>query len=288
MPIPSDDMHCILRLIHCLQRERGASCVLAGTRSSTKQNRSRDESKDDARNSLDIDNIRLTRAATNAAIKAFYLNEVADTSSCDVASKLFGVRQSVDQDTYEEETYQCVHTIVKEFSSLISSVIKVHVIDIIAPTFEQGMSPQERESVSLLKVLLSFVELKESLGIERASLTGIMAAANRQMGGMETHDSDDQAEFQEASELDAPGLPFIINDVVMVVENQHRILSELQKQSEATCLDHNLLRLIGDSIKQSDEMQSLQDHIRNDFDMSRFQQVSAVLYLAIYMNYCIV
>lgn len=121
----------------------------------------------------------------------------------------------------------------------------------------------------MLKLLLSFVELKESLGIERASLTGIMAVGDRQTHRVGTNEYD-----RDVYEVDTQGLSFIINDVVMVVESQYRILSELQKQSETTLLDHNLVRLISESVNQSDEMQSLQEHIRKEFNLTRFQQVS--------------
>jgi hypothetical protein len=89
----------------------------------------------------------------------------------------------------------------------------------------------------------------------------------------------------------------------MVVENQHRILSELEKNSgvliteqthdyecddQVAALDPNLLRLIGDSIKLSEEMRNLQDRIRKDFDMSRFQQVSLPLSLIEDSNWTVI
>jgi len=291
----------VLRLIHCLQRERGASCSFAGSRVNSTQNGS--DVNDGPNPSQHIQNVRLARAATNSAMKGFYRSELLHSSSCDVASSLLCVRQFVDEghnkSLYEKSCaikYQFVHYVVKEFGSFISYITRVYVVDIIVSSFELM---QESEKVPVLKLLLSFVELKESLGIERASLTGIMAIGNSQWtcNTDETSASErckDEHQMKEIHELNAPGLSFIINDVVMVVENQHRILLELQKQSglqvidrgynkepngqvEISTLDPNLLRLIGKSIKQSDEMQSLQDHIRKDFDLNSFQHVSSLL-----------
>jgi hypothetical protein len=245
------------------------------------------------RSSQCFENVRLARAATNASIKVFYRSGVLHPTLCDVASRLVRVRNLVDEEPIEgqdekmiQDMYQSVHNVVKEFGSLISSVIRVYVVDTIVPMLRVDDSEHkyEVETISLLKLLLSFVELKESMGIERATLTGIMAVGKS---------NSEEYQAQDDGELNEPGLPFIVNDVVMVVENQHRILLELEKQSGVhilkprndtelddqvesteTSLDPNLLRLVGESIKQSDEMKNLQDHIRKEFDMNRFQHVS--------------
>eukprot|EP00956_Cyclotella_meneghiniana_P044063 scaffold300250_cov63-Cyclotella_meneghiniana.AAC.1 len=288
------NLRCILRLVHCLQRERGASCALAGTRSSVLQNN--DEAANECiRSSLQrAQNVRVARSSTNAAIATFYRITELHTSSCHVASKLATVRHLVDEETTQRhlnEQYQFVHSIVKEFGSLLHHVIRVYLVENITRRLELDNSKQtsysiqqQEETTALLTLLLTFVELKESLGIERASLTGIMVIGN----DMKIKSSDTESNNDK---MDMPGLPLMINDVVMVVENQNRILSDLQRQSgvsitkhvvseeaerSSTVLDPNLLRLIGESIKLSDEMQRLQDHIRKDFDMNGFHQVSSL------------
>jgi hypothetical protein len=274
-----------LRLIHCLQRERGASCALAGARAAVKQ-KSNEGSEQLQCFSRYLQNVRLARASANSAMRPiFYLGGNNHESSSGVTSKLLSIRQFVDGEpsaTKEtNEKYWFVHNVVKDYSSLLSFVIKVYVVDTITARMEAVISHKgsgKGEKAALLKLLLSFVELKESLGFERATLTGIMVIGNTTI-----HESDKNDETNDN------GLPIIINDVVMVVETQHRILSELQKQSRfilkpetaleteehvhATSLDHNLLRLVGESTKQSDEMRSLQEHIRKDFDVNGFHEV---------------
>lgn len=296
--IASSALRPTLRLIHCLQRERGASCALAGIRAANCINSSYNE------------NLRLARAATNAAVKTFYqCDDVAHpTSSFNTASELFSLRELVDgvkmanpDETYGERKYELIHRVMKDFSSLISSVIKFYVVDIIDSS--RIDNEYQIESESLQKLLLSFVELKESLGVERASLTGIMALGIKHSNSNNYDEGDSNVFCEQAPESDAPSLPFIINDVVMVVENQHRILSELEKNSgvliteqthdyecddQVAALDPNLLRLIGDSIKLSEEMRNLQDRIRKDFDMSRFQQVSLPLSLIEDSNWTVI
>lgn len=279
-----------LCLIHCLQRERGASCALAGIQAADCINISKCN-----------ENVRLARAATNAAVKAFHQFDdvLHHTSSFNAASELFSVRELVDgakkenpDNTCDEGKYEFIHRVVKDYSSLISRVIKLYVFDIIDSS---RMDNDHRiESESLLKILLSFVELKESLGVKRASLTGIMALGIKNSNA-NCDEVGDNSIRDQVPKSDALSLPFIINDVVMVVENQHRILAELEQTSgvniteptqdydyndQAVALDPNLLRLIGDSIKLSEEMRNLQDRIRKDFDMTRFQQVSPTLPLA--------
>ena len=268
-----------LRLIHCLQRERGASCALAGTKVSS------GDTKDGSLIlSQRTTNVKLAREASNAAVKAFYRIVVTDdTSSCDVASKLFQLRKYLDEEECHKEKYQFVHNIIKRFSSALSCIIRVNVTDNIISRLEHQRDKTKNDyATPLLKLLLSFVELKESLGVERAALTGIMGIGNK-----------DQIPCarDEDHHLSKRGLPMIVNDVVMVVENQRRILFELQRQSgiyiresnididsdqqgdSTAAIDANLLRLIGDSINQSDEMKSLQDHIQKDFDINRFHEV---------------
>lgn len=111
----TSDLRYILRLIHCLQRERGASCALAGIRYPSEQpNESRTFSL-----SSSLDNVNVARRATNAAIKGFYRSQVVDASSRNMASKLRSIRQLVDEGACEDkEKYNFVHTVVQDFSSL--------------------------------------------------------------------------------------------------------------------------------------------------------------------------
>ena len=143
------------------------------------------------------------------------------------------------------------------------------------------------------------------VGMERATLSGLMANGINEMNNensnievVEVHKSNNGAR-----------LNLIVNDLVLVVENQHRIMRDLRKQSglnihrNISCgilnnstepvpslsftgapevnellSDENyctLLRLVGQSTRQSESMRALQDHFRNDFDINGFQQVSS-------------
>lgn len=307
----------VLRLIHCIQRERGASCALAGSHTSQVVTTHQDDvhihhvdvpaSSPPTHQHPYRSNVRSARTATNSAISSFY-HSSGQNGQSNIAAALYQIRQIVDGDIIlasppppatdginnddagdPNNDGWSFHRVVKEFSTLLSYIIQTHVVDTVNSR-RKGINDRSEESTesSLLGLLLSFVTLKESLGLERATLSGLMAAGkdvkeiyieSKSVDGGTSHDISDP-----------PRLPIILNDLVMVVENQHRILMDLEQQTgiciktgnpnpsdedNETCstgLDPNLIRLIAESIKLSDAMKNLQDHIRNKFDVSGFQK----------------
>lgn len=104
-----------------------------------------------------------------------------------------------------------------------------------------------------------------TVGTERATLSGLMAN-----GIAETNKKHAHAERNEAPSCSR--LNLIVNGLVLVVENQHRIMRELRElsglniQSPSLALDENgteirddVLRLVGESIRQSDGLGYLQN-----------------------------
>mmetsp|Transcript_29006 Transcript_29006/g.58235 ORF Transcript_29006/g.58235 Transcript_29006/m.58235 type:complete len:758 (+) Transcript_29006:158-2431(+) len=284
----------VLRLIHCLQKERGASSALLGSRADA-----------DANNSPNSHTLRIAscRCNTNSAISSFYASESwynhcleADDKKTspnhthcrvDVAKGLYDIRQLVDGVGEANEDLSYYHRILSEFNSFFSSVIQAFVVDTVTKRRDivkhalktLKKCPEEAHlrknyeiALSIMSLILSFVNLKESLGMERATLTGLMAFGAKAA----TNDR----------------LPVIVNDLVMVVENHHRIMRELEKEtgvkmetwSESNTIamselsyDENycsLLHLIAESITPSDSMRTLQDHIRKDFDVNALQEMS--------------
>ena len=276
----------VLRLIHCLQKERGASCGLLGFRR---------VADSDAKNSLQTHTLRVEscRCNTNSAISSFYASGswynhcLEADEKVEVAQLLYDIRQLVDGVGEANEDLAHYHLVLIEFNKFVASVIQTFVVTTVRKRREIAKhalktlnnSPEEAQvrkkyeiALSLMSLILSFVNLKESLGMERATLTGLMAF------GAEVATND--------------RCSVIVNDLVIVVENHNRILRELEKETgvkmeswnesytntittSELAYDENycsLLRLIAESIKPSDSMSTLQDHIRNDFDVRAFQQ----------------
>ena len=270
----------VLRLIHCLQKERGASSALLGSRAGA----------DADHNSLQTHTLRVKscRCNTNSAISSFYVNEsrycVERDDEVEVAKRLYQIRQLVDG-AGEANDLARYHNILTEFNSFVGSVITSFVVKTITKRkniVEQALKtmkghPEDAQvkqtysiELSIMSLILAFVNLKESLGMERATLTGLMAFG----GKIAAYDQ----------------LPVIVNDLVMVVENHNRIMRELEKESgvkmeswsdshaitaDEVAYDENycgLLRLIAESIKPSDSMCTLQDHIRKNFDVDALQK----------------
>ena len=91
-------------------------------------------------------------------------------------------------------------------------------------------------------------------------------------------------------------LNLIVNDIVLIVELQHRIISELRQQTGLQIHDNlstdnllgkvnsksnsskALLRLVGESIRPSEEMATMQENLRLNFDVLQFQNVSLQLF----------
>jgi hypothetical protein len=274
----------VLRLIHRVQKERGASCALVGSLADA-------DSNSTAHHAL----LRSIRVNTNAAISSFYssvcwYNHCMETSDkLEVATILYQIRQLFDRtvefENEETNLFSLYHLILTEFNSFIASLIQVFVVKTVTKhrDFVKDAlkiltnSPEDTHlrknyeiALSLISLILSFVSLKESLGMERATLIGLMAFGSK------------------VAKNDR--LPVILNDLVLVVEMVHHIMRELEKETgvkieswtesytitmNELAQDENyssILRLIADSIKPSDSMRTLQDHIRKDFDVNAFQQ----------------
>mmetsp|Transcript_8641 Transcript_8641/g.18152 ORF Transcript_8641/g.18152 Transcript_8641/m.18152 type:complete len:749 (-) Transcript_8641:74-2320(-) len=301
---PLFPLHPVLRLIHCLQRERGASCAMTGFRTNPTT-----EAAVDCSNSVEgasrhpySRNVQSARVATNTAIFSFYKRCFGSTATdcADIGRRLIEIRKmtegtmnesKLETDIDMSDQMYYFHQVLSEYNSFLADIIQKYVVDTFVErtkhiaTLSKAVcsSFTRRETaLSLLNFLLSFVRLKESLGIERAILSGIMAIGSITSSKV---DIDDSAR----TESNMPRLPIIVNDLVMVVENQRHIIRGLEKQaalnvhswsasdtSEAVAIDENycsLLRLVGESIKLSDEMHILQNRIRQDFDVNGFQQV---------------
>lgn len=191
------------------------------------------------------------------------------------------------------------HDVLVEFNSFLTSIIEVFVVKevtkrkielqtkINAPKLLNEVRRNAKVGLSLLDLVLSFVTLKESLGMQRATLSGLMANG----GIAEANDESMHTEVVEATSR----LNLIVNDLVLVVENQDWIMRDLRKllgldirhssvasddtgveiKADELLFDENyrtLLRLVGESIRQSDGLGSLQEQIMNDFDIKAFQQ----------------
>ena len=143
---------------------------------------------------------------------------------------MYNIRRLVDggvKDKGEEEKndeYSFFHEVLVEFNSFLQSIIQVFVTDEVSkqkkdiqlnlPKMMDNESRQNAErQLNLLDLIFSFVKLKESLGMERATLIGLMAKQN----------IDETAEDEKRDKSRAR-LNLIVNDLVMVVEEQHRIM----------------------------------------------------------------
>eukprot|EP00578_Thalassiosira_sp_NH16_P006022 CAMPEP_0181137074 /NCGR_PEP_ID=MMETSP1071-20121207/33517_1 /TAXON_ID=35127 /ORGANISM="Thalassiosira sp., Strain NH16" /LENGTH=705 /DNA_ID=CAMNT_0023223815 /DNA_START=158 /DNA_END=2278 /DNA_ORIENTATION=- len=294
----------VLRLVHCIQKERGASCALVG---SLAQLDASDDSFEDHQHESNI-RLQSARTASNSAISHFYKSNLwsefcsrNEKANLDIATMLFGVRQLVDKGSGDENEYLFFHDVIVECNSFLSSIIRVFVVNEIGKRkkdIQQKIGSREIEdkskrksklALSLCNLILSFVTLKESLGMERATLSGLMAY------GIELNDVKyEQTEVIEVHKSNnGARLNLVVNDLVMIVETQHQIMRDLKKQSgvdirrlSSTFVDDDpeadnplfdenyrtLLQQIGESVRPSDAMRSLQDHITKDFDIETFQQ----------------
>ena len=178
------------------------------------------------------------------------------------------------------------HDILMEYNSFLQSIIQIFVIDEVYKRKEDTQlkinTQKENEfrrnskiTLNILDLVFSFVKLKEALGRERATLTGLMANTSKT----------------------GKRLNIIVNDLVMIVENQYQILSDLRKQSgydldvgegsssilldtsktEPMKLDDSsnhstLFRLVQETILPSETMRAVQDHVTKDFDIEMFQR----------------
>lgn len=208
---------------------------------------------------------------------------------------LQAARQLVDGGMVDENNLLFFHDVVMVYNQLLSNAIHVFFVNevskrkIIKQRIINSTQTTNNESrrnakvaLSLLDLILSFVTLKESLGMERATLSGLMASRV----------SETVDDSINTNKTDGALLTHLINDLVMVVENQHQIMETLRKQSGLDIFDSSqrgvadslevidepleenycaLLRLVDDCIRPSDAMRSLQNHISKDFDIDKFQ-----------------
>ena len=209
-------------------------------------------------------------------------------------------------DEKDERNEFFFHDVFVAYNNLISGMIKVFVVNEVMnrknceeiqfsdPNAEYESRRNAKIAMSLLELILDFVQLKESFGMERAILSGLMASGMRNVTDV---NNDDELLVKSIDVRQ----PRVVNDLVMIVENQHQIMRYLGNQSglsyvagtglvpvrkedihldgKEIFLDGNyraLLRLLGDTIRPSDAMRSVQDHIRKDFDIDKFRQAMSM------------
>jgi hypothetical protein len=254
-------------------------------------------------------NLRSARTASNSAISSFYKSPLwhyahaksDEMINLEIASMLQEVRHLVDGGVEDENDCLFFHDVVVAYNNFLSCLIQIFVLNEVSyrktgeqrrfsdPKTGNESRRNAKVALSLLDLILSFVKLKESLGMERATLSGLMVIESIDV---------------TKSTNDCARLNIVVNDLVMVVENQHQIMRDLRKQSGLSVfgshlkpnttmgevvrngnsprpeeadilLDGNycaLIRLVGDSIRPSDAMLSLQEHIRKDFDIDGFRR----------------
>ena len=122
-----------------------------------------------------------------------------------------------------------------------------------------------KATCSLLIVLLAFVRLKESSGIERASLSILLSLSS-------SIDKENVGKEEER----------LVNDLVLEIENQRHLVFELrQKVQKLTSLNDNfdeqetnykfLVSLVEQSVTLSPELMILHNLISRDFDLIAFR-----------------
>jgi hypothetical protein len=109
-----------------------------------------------------------------------------------------------------------------------------------SPTFLEEEYPEQHRSTSLLNLLACLVRLKESTGMQRATISSMM--------GIESQ--------------------ILVTSLLLEVENQRKLVAELQN---LPLFDDSLQTLVRDSVKMSSEMEALQLKIIRDFDLEGFQ-----------------
>ena len=187
----------------------------------------------------------------------------------------------------EDQNNLFFHDILMEYNSFLQSIIQVFVVDEVYKRRKDIQlkinTQKENESrrnskiaLNILDLVFSFVKLKEALGMERATLTGLMANTSNT----------------------GTRLNLIVNDLVMIVENQYQILSDLNcfgldldvGEGSSSILDTSetepkmklddnhstLFRLVQEAISPSETMRAVQDHVTKDFDIEMFQKAMSM------------
>jgi len=146
---------------------------------------------------------------------------------------------------------------------------------------------------SLLSLLLSFVQLKESTSIERAFLTSLLSMSETKTNKSTENANDIDSEidtttkskaFQKPKRLSRRSLSQdgekLVNDLVMEMENQHLMTRKLRKKAqEVEEMDKkegygwSILKLVEQSVEMCPELAELHNLIRQNFDMETFCEV---------------
>ena len=257
-----------VRLVHCLQKERGASCAYSVSPG------------------LFEDNMIHARHLTDTALRLW---GPLDKFELPILDSLKTVRRHVSRDIdyyeYNDNAKESLdrsvgeyHRILVLFNSMIGSVLQTYLLpngkksstmtgprkgkrigtrcysDGQLSAWEDVKSNQIRSSrgvkfiresrtPALLNLLECFVALKESTGLERALLSSMFA-----MGVVDHR---------------------LLNDLVLEVENQFKLISELQNLQD---LDGNVVLLIRENVGLPPSMERLQSFILSEFDLVGFQQ----------------
>lgn len=125
------------------------------------------------------------------------------------------------------------------------------------------------EARNLLMLLLSFVRLKESTGLERAILCSLMALSTEDDDTRHRGQQHAKLSKEDATKTIRHSTSKLLNDLVVEEANQRNIVRELQAQSKN--IDHSLLYMVEKSLTPSREMRKVQDMIK-DFNLQGLQQ----------------
>ena len=271
-----------LRLVHCLQQERGLSCA----------NSVSQEFKDE---------IRKARFQTDHALTSWQSTDALS----EVSRTVQKIRDRLGDS--QEDKIDRVHQILQLFNTIVGSVIDTYVLNPIEhqqrqqqqdeaiPTrrnrtsgnddndrekttaddpktislssslpsanvgpatalsqsvmflstqSSQGCQENDSQISSLLSLIEIFVRLKESAGYERALLSSMFGFRN----------------------VDRR----LLNDLVLEVENQYKLIQKLQEVQLSE--QHSLVQLLQEGVLPSPSMAKLQKYILTEFDLKDFQQ----------------
>lgn len=296
-----------LRVIHCLQKERGGSSLYAfKNRKRTKESSDGDDVSDSNRSSsLSHPAIINTRERTDSAILFFKESCHVACVSADIAasweSSLMDIRAQVDHDIQKEDgkdddetasSFLSSYQFLSSYHRLIEHVIAISVVQVVTQeencfdernaqmsqttidedqimstiaTSEQLKEQEKRsKSVNILALIMSFVKLKESTGLERAILSSLMVIGD------------------SISDLRLK----LFSDLVVEEANQRSIVRELQEQTKYALNSDpdsafyesfkGLMALVEHFVKPSPEMERLQNMINKEFDIEGLQSLMPV------------
>jgi Protein tyrosine and serine/threonine kinase len=119
---------------------------------------------------------------------------------------------------------------------------------------ESEESP-EHKVVHLLDLLDIFIKLKESTGIERATLTSLLAAVNANAAAASANSNHHCHQQQQHDDNDTQ---FLLADLVLQVENQRSLLQRLQQLRDSQGGSGSLKNLVHDLVSLSPRLAQLQ------------------------------